>query len=387
MPDTGFVVPELATVIDRVKGDLNSRMGNQNAFIRRSLPWALAHVIAAAVWGLYLYQKWISRQVIIDTADDAQMARWARIFGILRTEATYATGIVEVGGVLGSTISNGEILQRDDQATYVVSGGPYTCPAPPAVVDVTVTAEESGDDGNWDTGNALQFVSPPAGVVAEATVKTPGIAGGVDEESDEDLLERLLQRIQNPPQGGSEADYEAWTRAAGVDADIVWVFGFPNLFLGYVEVYFIIDATTSPADLSMIPSAPTVAIVQAYIEDRERKPVGMDVTVTGAISDPMGISITVTKDADNPYTDGEIKDAIQIEIEGMFRDYAELVLVGTSSVPNSRLMEAIGEAAGSDVFEVTDINGDGTGDSDVTFAALKYPTVVQGVGDLDITIV
>lgn len=384
MADTGFVIPDLDTIIDRVKGELNSRMGNQNAFIRRALAWALAHAIAGAVWGLYLYQKWISRQTIIDTAEAAQMARWARIFNILRNPADEADGTVEVTGVAGSTVSDDELLQRDDGETYKVINGPYNW-AVTDLKDVDVEATEAGDDGNWDTGNTLEFVSPPAGVVATATVKSPGIAGGVDEETDASLLERLLDRIQDPPQGGSDADYELWAKATpGVNVGRVWPFGYPDKLVGYVDVFFIVDPTTSPADTTVIPSAGEVSLVDAYIRDRTRKPSGMSLNLIGATptlgltSDAMQIAITVT--LDDGFALADVKDNIQVEIEAKFREFAEVVLTGTATIANSHLLDAIGDAAGVATYDVTDINGDGTGDSDIEFAALKYPTVVQGVG-------
>ena len=144
-----FETPTLSTLVARIKGDLNSRMGNSNALIKRSLAWVLAHVLAGAAWGLYQYQSWISEQILPDTAESSYLVRWARIWGLSKTPASKASGQVVVTAAAGASVSDDEVLQRSDHVEYIVTGGPYSWSVS-GTQDVLVEAVEAGDDGNYE---------------------------------------------------------------------------------------------------------------------------------------------------------------------------------------------------------------------------------------------
>ena len=75
---------------------------------------------------------------------------------------------------------------------------------------VTVTAETAGEIGNTKAGTVLTMVSPVLGVQSSASVGLSGISGGSDVESDADLRNRLIRRIQGRRKGGADYDYETW---------------------------------------------------------------------------------------------------------------------------------------------------------------------------------
>ena len=66
---------------------------------------------------------------------------------------------------------------------------------------VDVRAVDPGIAGNLDQGSSLAFVNAIAGVDGAVTVVT--MDGGVDVESDDELRDRVLERIQQPPMGGA----------------------------------------------------------------------------------------------------------------------------------------------------------------------------------------
>jgi len=370
-----FAVPTLSTLVDRISGDLNARMGNPNALIKRSLAWVLARVLAGAAWGLYQYQAWVADQIIPDTAEGSYLERWARIWGISRTAANKAAGKVVVTAVAGASVSDGDVLQRSDRTEYVVTGGPYSWSVS-GNQNVNVEGVEAGEAGNYpfSADASLEFVSPGAGVVAEAAVHADGITAGTDTETDESLLERVLQRLQNPPQGGSAADYEAWAQAALSTVERVWVFGPPDLPDGEVKVYFTVTGTGT----GIIPTsgAPTtdVGIVNSYITNTARKPVAAEVSANAPTGHPVTLTIGLTPEAGADPVD--VKAAILAELESMFADRADVTVSGTD-IPNSYLLEAIGAAEGVDSFTLTAVDG-GAGTDPVSLAAYEYPTVVAG---------
>ncbi len=174
-----FAIPTLPALIDRIKGDMNARMGNTNALLPRSLAFVLAHVLAGATWGLYLYQQWIARQVIPDTAEGAQLERWARLFGITRNPPVKAAGKVDVTGASGSDLLGGSLLQRANAVEYAIVGDWHWTVSETTAVDVE--AVEPGTTGNfdWAVDATLDLVSPPAGIVGTCPLRSPGIAGGL----------------------------------------------------------------------------------------------------------------------------------------------------------------------------------------------------------------
>jgi uncharacterized phage protein gp47/JayE len=114
-------------------------------------------------------------------------------------------------------------------------------------------------DGIFEDGDSISN-----GVVTADISETPTnineFSGGVDAESDEDWRSRILQRIQNPPSGGSKDDVERWAgEVLGVEKG--WCFSItPST--GWVTV--VIKALGS----NIIPSAPLLLEVYDYIVER-----------------------------------------------------------------------------------------------------------------------
>ncbi|KAL6953375.1 hypothetical protein U1Q18_052069 [Sarracenia purpurea var. burkii] len=70
----------------------------------------LARVFAGAAhlhWG---FLEWIARQVFPDTAEAEYLERWAAVYGIYRTPATYASAEVQVSGTNGTVLPAGTIF-------------------------------------------------------------------------------------------------------------------------------------------------------------------------------------------------------------------------------------------------------------------------------------
>lgn len=378
-----FSIPTLSQVIDRVKGDLNTRMGNSNALIPRSLAWVVAHVVAGAVWGLYLYQQWISKQTIPDSAESVYLERWARIFGIYRTAAQKASGSANATAVSGSSVSAGAILQRNDGIEYAVTADhTWTTSGAEAV---SVESSEAGVAGNATSGTGLTFVSPPAGVVADATVASPGFTDGQDAESDASLLTRLLQRIQDPPQGGSVADYEAWVRTAGAlggfEVDRVWVEAWTtdeSLDPGSVAARFTLSDSSGVGAGGVFPDFAQGLQVFNYIKGlgdysgQAVKPVAADFSVEWP--DEHEFTLDLNAHLDGTADASTVTDRIVAELRSTFADRTEVQPDGYT-IHNSDLHDAVDAVEGIEYYAFTDVDGTGSPTGDLTLGAYGYPTV------------
>lgn len=282
-----FARPTLTEIIDRLVTDVASRLpGVGTTLLRRSLAGVLARAEAGGIYSLYGYLDFIARQALPDTAEDEYLLRWAAIWlpdG--RKPATFAAGTnaLQVSGTIGAFMPSGTLLVRSDNVVFRTTAD-VTLVTDTGVV--SVTAQLAGASGNTQPGIALTLQQPVMGFSSTAVVVSPGILGGVDEESLAALQARLIKRIQEPPQGGSVADYETWALAVpGVTK--VWV---APLELGPGTVTVRIG--NDDVGANYIPSPAVVAAAQAYID--ERRPVTADVTVLAPVADPRPHSIALS---------------------------------------------------------------------------------------------
>ena len=145
-------------------------------------------------------------------------------------------------------------------------------------------AWDSGTLSDVSPGTPLTFTDPPPGVDPVVYVADAGIYGGADEQTEQEYRQSILDRMRQPPQGGSMADYRRWVRESpGVRAKNVWVFGYPDTEPGQVQVYF----TTQDG----LPSGADVLAAQGYIA--QMKPVGTQVTVSVPDTKDIDIAISI----------------------------------------------------------------------------------------------
>lgn len=150
---------------------------------------------------------WWGRQYMPDSADDeAMILRHASIWGIEPRSATKAVGSVTLEGVAGTVLASGIELSSTATNTYVTTAGGTI--AAGGTVTLTAEAVTAGIAGNLESGVQLSTVAAYP-EISKITVAT-AFAGGTDDEEPEEVQVRYLQRIREPPMGGSAPDYKAW---------------------------------------------------------------------------------------------------------------------------------------------------------------------------------
>lgn len=333
---TQFSRPELVELINRISNDMSTRMaGRSGAVLRRSALDIVARAEAGAVYMLHGHLDWIANQIIIDTATGEWLERWAAIWKIVRKAATYASGTATLVGVNGYELTEGAVVVRGDGFEYSVddtveiSGGTAT-------VSLTALLPDTADvSGNIDAGTVLTLQEPADGINNAVTVSGTGIGGGAATESDEELRSRLLFRIQNPPRGGSLADYVAWAReVAGVTR--AWSFAH-HTGIGKVGITFVLDNEDD-----IVPDAGKLAEVEACIETVRPATVKELVVFAPALQ-----TIDLTIKIEN--NDADTKAAVIAEIEAHFSRWKN----PGDTVFQSQVEEAISVAAGEVRHEIT----------------------------------
>ena len=320
-----FQRPTLEELINRTKADFESRLTGGGTLLRRALIRVIARVHAGAMHLLYGFVAYIAKQLMPDTAESEYLRRWARIWGIEPKAATYASFNVTFTGTDGTQIPQGTEIVRSDGMVYATQAL-GTIASGTALV--AVQALTSGSGPNVDGGEILSLSSPIAGINSQATVSGSGIVDGQDAEKDEDLLERLLLRIQTPPHGGAKNDYVAWAlEVSGVTR--AWCLP-AYMGLGTVGVTFVMDESDP-----IIPDNTKVTEVQDYIDDPSRRPVTAQVIAFAPTADPLNFTISGVSDS-------AVRSAIQAELADLLVREAE----PGGTILISHINEAISRAEG-----------------------------------------
>lgn len=261
-----FTRSSLQGIVDRITSDFKTRITGATSLLRRSVLAVVARVNAGTFHLLYEYLDFQARQLFVSTADEAGLEAHSSEYGIPRKAAVAATGSGVTGiSTNGVVIPAGTELQSTDDQVYTTDDE-ETIATGTATLDFT--ASVAGADGNDDAGITLTFVSPIAGVNTSVTVDSDGIENGTDEETDDDLRDRVLTRKRQPPHGGADFDYEAWALEV---SGVTRAWSFPQYQgVGTIGVAFVRDD-----DASILPDATERATVRAYIVEHEDPGTGL----------------------------------------------------------------------------------------------------------------
>jgi len=211
---------------------------------RAMIPNSVLRIMSDAMAGLthlaLLYLDWLAKQLMPDTAEREWLDRHGTIWltnadgSKGRKAATFAEGTMRYEGLTGIVIPVGTILQGANTVQYqTVTEGMIGADLFGTSDAVALTA---GAVGNLLDGDQLTLAPPITGIT---TVTLLGdMTGGVDTETDDQLRERILFRIQNPPMGGSQADYVRWAMAV---PGVTRAWAAPELGPGTMTVRFLMD--------------------------------------------------------------------------------------------------------------------------------------------------
>lgn len=322
-----FNKPTPQTIFQRLSSRIELDLPKASTWLRKSFEAIVATIVTMATYELYGYLDYISRQILVETAEDEYLERHASGWGIKRKPATASIGTVKLNGTTGITVPAGSILSRADGTTYTTNDD-ATMTAGTTLVGITATVKEAA--GNTPVGSSLNLSSPIAGIQSAAIVQTGGLSNGNDVEDDEALRARVINRRRNPPQGGNDNDYVTWAEeVSGVTR--VWVYP-RQLGIGTVLVLFVMDDKTD----TIIPTADEIAAVQSHIDAPSVKPVTADVTVAAPTAVPVDIEIHL-----NPNT-----TAVQAAVTAEVKDFFKREAVPGGTLYLSRLNEAISTAEG-----------------------------------------
>lgn len=235
----------------------NSKVTDMN---RNSVVRTLLEVLAYELDNNYYVMEQLVDQFFIDTAVGSFLEMRAGEYGVIRKPGTKATGTVTASRSTPAPFSQliplGTVFETEDGTVQLTSTADVTININATSIPIPVEAVVAGSAGNLQSGLALKQVGVAISLIEQVTVASPGLSGGTDGESDDELRARLLGIMRQPSTSGNKADYLRWamevTGVGGVS--VIPVRDGP----GTVSVA-IIDSSKAPANQALVDA------VQNYI--------------------------------------------------------------------------------------------------------------------------
>lgn len=133
--------------------------------------------------------------------------------GITRKKGSAAIQKIKISAKEGTRISAGRVVcttRTEDQAAieFLIQNTLIVDNSEIAIIEAECT--EIGTIGNVSIGNINMFSQNINGVISVENIEI--IKNGVDDESDESYLERILENASNTPSSANDAHYEKWAK-------------------------------------------------------------------------------------------------------------------------------------------------------------------------------
>ena len=266
---------------------------------------ARLYALAAQVYSLQIQADWVKRQAFPQTAEGEFLDRHAQLRGLTRKEATAARGVVRFfageSSELIRTIPYGTVCMTAGLVRFetvetglLLAGEMWT--------DVKVRAVEAGAGGNAAAGTVNQMAVAPVGIVS--CVNPAPCSGGVDEEDDESLRERVLHSFRYLPNGANAAYYRQLAMADDETAQAV-VISRPR-GVGSVDVVV--------ASHAGVPGQELLDRLEAVME--QQREIAVDLVVRAPETQEVHVAVQVQEKAG--YDPQEVKDRVKNAISAYF---------------------------------------------------------------------
>lgn len=330
-----FEMETRKNILERLKQYYTETAGNKVNLVEGGFAWDSLSANAKEFEKAYAEMALIIEASFPQTSWGDWLTKKAEEHGIIRQEATNSSVILTVTGQAGAIVQEGSLFSTNDGKNFLtVERGQI---GQEGTVDIRAQSQDVGTSCNVDAGTITKI---PVSIyeVSAVTNKNPAY-DGFDEETDAELLERLLFKVQQPATSGNPYHYVQWatevTGVGGVKVVRLWNGN------GTVKV-IITDANNNIASEDLIRK------VQAHIE--EQAPIGATVTVVSL--EPVKIDIELKVTGGTANAEG-IKNAVNNYFkQNIFNaTYVSYAVIGSIILQNS---------ATTGVSDYTDlkINGD-----------------------------
>jgi len=317
-----FETKSLSDLVRSSENALSVKFYGAVSVLRKTVLKVLAAVIGGALYMMELIAKRIWKDRFVSTCSDDCLDGFGTEYGLPHKSPLYARGsvLMSISGTESVNIPQGTaIVDESTGKEYEVSSA---MDVSGSNVEVPVVALAYGAESDLDSGAELAFRdSTPSGISETVTVATSGISGGlsveveIDGESQvwgetaDEYRARLLNRVQNPPAGGSKNDYWQWAMRFSFVTDCFVFANYPNTNSVSVSL-----ANYNSSSISV--SASNVSEAKTYITSDVRRPITADVRVFSVT--PVAVAIVASV---APYTES-VKSSVNEALKSYLRKIA-----------------------------------------------------------------
>lgn len=309
----------LQRMLDRVPDTLDKREGS---VIYNALAPAAAELVQA-----YIELEGYLDLAFVDTSEEGYLDRLGSQFGVDRQMATYSIRKASFKNATNNPF-NVPIGSR-----YTINTLSYSVIEKIGEGVFQVKCEMTGTIGNTSFGKLVpvDYIEGLANAELEEV-----LIPGLNDETDDSLRFRILNKLQMPATSGNIHQYKQWAlEVEGVgDAKIFPLWN----GAGTVKV-IVVNADKEPADVPILNS------VKAYIE--EVRPIGATVTV--AAPTPKTITIEVSIEIGKDAFLEDVKQKFKLKLEEYFREVALKKVIISYAIIGSLLLETDGVIDYSDL--------------------------------------
>lgn len=275
--------------------------------------------------------------MFLDTSAGEYIDKRGGEYGILRKEGGYAKGYCTFTGDENTEIPAGSLCATAGGLLFEVMEGGVIGES--GSVTLPIQAQESGDKYNVLEGYINTLPVDIFGVKSVSNGEK--LLGGTERETDQELINRILMRLQAPATSGNVYHYKMWALdVEGVgNAKIFPLDNGP----GTVTVLPITSSGRSP-------DAEIIAAVAAHIE--EQRPIGATVTVAAPTEKMIHVAATLELSASVSL------EEIKKEYTALLERYIKSSVFRLSTVDYYKCLSMFYDIAGVVSVKTFTINGD-----------------------------
>lgn len=314
-----FEMETRKNILERLKQYYTETAGDKVNLVEGGFAWDTLSANAKEFEKAYAEMALIIEASFPQTSWGDWLTKKAEEHGIIRQEATNSSVILTVTGQAGTTVQEGSLFSTNDGKNFITTESKKIEDG--GTVDIKAQSQDVGTSSNVDAETITKI---PVSIYGVSAVTNKAAAyDGFDEETDAELLERLLFKVQQPATSGNPYHYVQWatevTGVGGVKVVRLWNGN------GTVKV-IITDANNNIASEDLIQK------VQSHIE--EQAPIGATVTVVSLEPVKIDIKLKVTSGMAN--TEG-IKNAVNNYFkQNIFNaTYVSYAVIGSIILQNS----------------------------------------------------
>lgn len=348
-------------------------------------PYDMIKPDVAQIMQLEISQDRILQNAFPQYCEDERMDEHMAIRGLTRIEATANKRVLSIVADPGVRIPQGytftSVVTDEDGNPIEFTADKETIFLSEEAVDVRVTCNLTGSEGNLATGSEFILQPPIAGVASITDMGTVVMAA--ERESLDEVWTRILDKAENPDTGGNVHDYERWVidgfykeygvKVGKVLVDMCW--NKDNGYDGRGTVRIIVvDDEYGPLDASIVSD------IKEYLDPKAYEGYGYGKAPGGAVVTVItGTSYYIDISASVEYEKNVDRSAVLQQFTELVTDYVKSRVFNRnedtkelSPVVYKKIAAILGTLSGVSNYDNLTVNG---GTEDIKLEPYEIPTV------------